>query len=251
MTSISHKWDKLSPREFQQLQELASYSTRKLQDVLQDFCAPHASPKFNPDGDIDYDGFRCFLDAFLDCEAPVDLAKHLFVSFLKPNVAQSQLHGKALNQMAAISSTTACAAVTSHTKGSIPNISSIAEIAAPPASEARHTFVEKIHGITDKLHSLSGHLTHDPSKTGSVHPMVTVTPSPLASGPSIFQSSAAARRSVDSSPSHSQANHSQMSRNSSKKSNNSVNCKIDSEYRHLATNMCTYSGNQFMYITYR
>lgn len=67
--------------------------------------------------DIDYDGFRSFLDAFLDCETPVDLAKHLFVSFLKPNVTQSQLHGKALNQMAAISSTTACAAVTSHTKG--------------------------------------------------------------------------------------------------------------------------------------
>ncbi|XP_039955549.1 diacylglycerol kinase 1 [Bactrocera tryoni] len=234
MTATSHKWDKLSPREFQQLQELASYSTRKLQDVLQDFCAPHASPKFNPDGDIDYDGFRCFLDAFLDCETPVDLAKHLFVSFLKPNVTQSQLHGKALNQMAAISSTTACAAVTSHTKGSIPNISSIAEIAAPAASEARHTFVEKIHGITDKLHSLSGHLTHDPSKTGSVHPMVTVTPSPLASGPSIFQSSAAARRSVDSSPSHSQANHSQMSRNSSKKSNNSVNCKIETDIKLLA-----------------
>ncbi|XP_054090627.1 diacylglycerol kinase 1 isoform X2 [Zeugodacus cucurbitae] len=236
MTATSHKWDKLSPREFQQLQELASYSTRKLQDVLQDFCAPHASPKFNPDGDIDYDGFRSFLDAFLDCETPVDLAKHLFVSFLKPNVTQSQLHGKAINQMAAISSTTACAAVTSHTKGSIPNINNIAEIAAPSAaSEARHTFVEKIHGITDKLHSLSGHLTqHDPSKTGSVHPMVTVTPSPLASGPSIFQSSAAARRSVDSSPSHSQANHSQMSRNSSKKSNNSVNCKIDTDIKLLA-----------------
>ncbi|XP_053962465.1 diacylglycerol kinase 1 isoform X2 [Anastrepha ludens] len=221
MSATSHKWDKLSPREFQHLQELASYSTRKLQDVLQEFCAPHASPKFNPDGDIDWDGFRRFLDAFLDCETPVDLAKHLFVSFLKPNVTQSQLHGKALNQMAAISSTTACAAVTAHTK-------------APAAIEPRNTFVEKIHGITDKLHSLSGHLTHDPSKTGSVHPMVTVTPSPLASGPSIFQSSAAARRSVDSSPSHSQANHSQMSRNSSKKSNNSVNCKIDTDIKLLA-----------------
>ncbi|XP_020717088.1 diacylglycerol kinase 1 [Ceratitis capitata] len=237
MSATSHKWDKLSPREFQQLQELASYSTRKLQDVLQEFCSTSPSPKFNPDGDIDYDGFRSFLDAFLDCETPVDLAKHLFVSFLKPNVTQSQLHGKALNQMAAISSTTACAAVTSHTKGSIPNINSIAEIAAPSASEqpSRHTLVEKIHGITDKLHSLSGHLTHDPSKTGCVHPMVTVTPSSLAGGPSsMFQSSAAARRSVDSSPSHSQANHSQMSRNSSKKSNNSVNCKVDTDIKLLA-----------------
>ncbi|KAH8254344.1 hypothetical protein KR032_009647 [Drosophila birchii] len=244
------KWDKLSPREFLQLQELASYSTRKLQDVLREFCSPSASatPKCIPDGDIDFDGFRRFLDAFLDCEAPLDLAKHLFVSFLKPNVTQAQLHGRALNQMAAISSTAACAPVTSHTKGSIPNINSIAEL-MPQCSgggggggagggvaggeghaQARSSFVDKIHGITDKLHhSLGGHLSHDPSKTGSVHPMLTVTPSPLASGPSMFQANNPARRSVDSSPSHSATNHSQMSRNSSKKSNNSVNCKIDGE----------------------
>ncbi|KAH8297277.1 hypothetical protein KR044_009696, partial [Drosophila immigrans] len=198
--------------------------------------------------DIDFDGFRRFLDAFLDCETPLDLAKHLFVSFLKPNVTQAQLHGKALNQMAAISSTAACAPVTSHTKGSIPNINSIAEL-MPQCTivgvgggdgqhpvQARSSFVDKIHGITDKLqHSLAlgGHLTHDPSKTGNVHPMLTVTPSPLASGPSMFQANNAARRSVDSSPSHSQTNHSQMSRNSSKKSNNSVNCKIDTDIKLL------------------
>lgn len=52
----------------------------------------------------------------------------------------------------------------------------------------------------------------------------------LASGPSMFQASNPARRSVDSSPSHSATNHSQMSRNSSKKSSNSVNCKIDGEH---------------------
>ncbi|EDW74532.1 uncharacterized protein Dwil_GK21353 [Drosophila willistoni] len=256
----AQKWDKLSPREFLQLQELASYSTRKLQDVLKEFCSPTATatPKCIPDGDIDFDGFRRFLDAFLDCEAPLDLAKHLFVSFLKPNVTQAQLHGKALNQMAAISSTAACAPVTSHTKGSIPNINSIAELmpqcsggggggsggggagnsgVSEAQAQARSSFVDKIHGITDKLqHSLGGHLvsTHDPSKTGSVHPMVTVTPSPLASGPSIFQTNNASRRSVDSSPSHSQTNHSQMSRNSSKKSSNSVNCKIDTDIKLLA-----------------
>ncbi|XP_052841919.1 diacylglycerol kinase 1 isoform X3 [Drosophila gunungcola] len=155
--------------------------------------------------------------------------------------------------MAAISSTAACAPVTSHTKGSIPNINSIAEL-MPQCSGSgggiggpggvaggeghaptRSSFVDKIHGITDKLqHSLGGHLSHDPSKTGSVHPMLTVTPSPLASGPSMFQASNAARRSVDSSPSHSATNHSQMSRNSSKKSNNSVNCKIDADIKLLA-----------------
>ncbi|XP_061400276.1 diacylglycerol kinase 1-like, partial [Musca vetustissima] len=303
MSSAAHKWDKLSPREFLQLQELASYSTRKLQDVLQEFCSPLASPKFNPDGDIDYDGFRRFLDAFLDCETPTELAQHLFVSFLKANVNNIHLQGRTLNQMAAISSTAACAPVTAHTKGSIPNISSIVEIgtsATPPATETRTSFVDKLHhGITDKLHSLSGHLTHDASKTGSVHPMVTVTPSPMAAfqntttttssslmssgggggggaaaptpgshgnshssggnmttgnfgtgsgrGPIMIPSggggggsgSANARHSTDSSPSHSQTaaaaatNHSQMSRNSSKKSNNSVNCKIEADIKLL------------------
>ncbi|XP_033247141.1 diacylglycerol kinase 1 isoform X3 [Drosophila miranda] len=102
-------------------------------------------------------------------------------------------------------------------------------------TQARISFVDKIHGITDKLqHSLGGHLSHDPSKTGSVHPILTVTPSPLASGPSMFQASNPSRRSVDSSPSHSQTNHSQMSRNSSKKSSNSVNCKIDTDIKLLA-----------------
>lgn len=36
-------------------------------------------------------------------------------------------------------------------------------------AQARTSFVDKIHGITDKLqHSLGGHLTHDPSKTGKL-----------------------------------------------------------------------------------
>lgn len=236
-TMTSQKWEKLSPSEFQHLQELASYSSRKLQDVLQEFCSPQAPTKFIPDGEIDYDGFRRFLDAFLDCEAPEELSKHLFVSFLKPNITQSQMQGKALNQMAAISSTAACAPVTSHTKGSIPNINNIAEIQPSiTTTEAKQSFVEKFHGITDKLHCSLGHLGHDPSKTGSVHPMVTVTPSPMG-GPNIFQS--AARRSIDSSPSHSQhtQSHSQMSRNSSKKSNNSVNCKIDADIKLLTRKM--------------
>lgn len=65
--------------------------------------------------DIDYEGFRCFLDAFLDCETPTDLAQHLFMSFLRTNGQMAISQGKVLNQMAAISSNTACAPVTSHT----------------------------------------------------------------------------------------------------------------------------------------
>ncbi|KAI9577850.1 hypothetical protein GQX74_011037, partial [Glossina fuscipes] len=241
---------------------------------------------------IDYNGFRSFLDAFLDCETPTELAQHLFLSFLKGNVTNNiQLQGKTLNQMAAISSTTACAPVTAHTKGSIPHMNTLADmtstatITAPlPATETRTSFVDKLQqGITDKLHSLSGHLTHDATKTGSViHPMVTVTPSPIAafqttainannisssngnaaSGPGIGMGMNAgkvcsapagvnnAKRSTDSSPSHSQTNHSQMSRNSSKKSNNSANCKVDGKLSLIKTQLNTYAYVFVRNVTY-
>ncbi|GBP80517.1 Diacylglycerol kinase 1 [Eumeta japonica] len=46
-SATGFQWDKLSPAEFQQLQELASYSTSKLQDVLNQFCEVK---KQSPDG---------------------------------------------------------------------------------------------------------------------------------------------------------------------------------------------------------
>lgn len=76
--------------------------------------------------DIDFDGFRRFLDAFLDCEAPEELSRHLFLSFLKPSVTQSQIQAKIFNQMAAVSSNAACAPVTSHTKGTFQLCDTIA-----------------------------------------------------------------------------------------------------------------------------
>uniref|UniRef100_A0A336JX86 Diacylglycerol kinase n=1 Tax=Culicoides sonorensis TaxID=179676 RepID=A0A336JX86_CULSO len=231
---MASRWEKLSPSEFQQLQDLASYSTRKLQDVLNEFCLPSSTHKFNPDGEIDYESFRRFLDAFLDYETPEDLSKHLFISFLSPQITQLEQQGKIFNQMAAISTQAACAPVTSHSRGSIPNLNSLVDVVPPPLSslsEPRQSFVDKIsHGLTDTLQSLSNHLGHESGenksgKLGTVHPMVTVTPSSMAGLP-ILQTSH--RRSAESSPSHSHSHsHSQMSRNSSRKSNNSVNCKID------------------------
>ncbi|CAB0034179.1 unnamed protein product [Trichogramma brassicae] len=50
---MARQWEKLSPAEFQQLQDLAAYSSRKLQDVLLEFCAattPGDVPKYQPDG---------------------------------------------------------------------------------------------------------------------------------------------------------------------------------------------------------
>ncbi|KAI4473210.1 hypothetical protein M0802_016255 [Mischocyttarus mexicanus] len=51
---MAFHWDKLSPAEFQQLQDLAAYSSKKLQDVLTEFCGntttPTGVPKYHPDG---------------------------------------------------------------------------------------------------------------------------------------------------------------------------------------------------------
>lgn len=67
--------------------------------------------------EIDYESFRRFLDAFLDYETPEDLSKHLFISFLSPQITQLEQQGKIFNQMAAISTQAACAPVTSHSRG--------------------------------------------------------------------------------------------------------------------------------------
>ncbi|CAH1714167.1 unnamed protein product [Chironomus riparius] len=88
-SSSQSQWDKLSPNEFQQLQDFASYSSKKLEDVLDEFCGPTSTYKFNQDEDIDFEGFQKFIDLFLDCETPFELSQHLFLSFLRPY--QSQL----------------------------------------------------------------------------------------------------------------------------------------------------------------
>lgn len=64
--------------------------------------------------DIDFEGFQKFLDLFLDCDTPSELSKHLFLSFLRPYQSQIAPGNMTLSCMAAISSNTCMAPVTSH-----------------------------------------------------------------------------------------------------------------------------------------
>ncbi|CAM9946814.1 unnamed protein product, partial [Bubo scandiacus] len=71
----SPDWATLSPQEFAQLQKYLDYSSRKVQDVLQEF-----------DGDggpcVDFEGFTLFLRRYLEADdVPEPLCRHLFASF--------------------------------------------------------------------------------------------------------------------------------------------------------------------------
>ncbi|XP_043201452.1 diacylglycerol kinase 1-like [Amphibalanus amphitrite] len=203
------RWEKLSPAEFQQLQDMATYSSKKLKDVLEEFGKDGPLSKYQPDGDIDVEGFKVFMDTFLEQETPEELCRHLFLSFVR------RPSRSAIKEMAVLSSATACAAITAHNQtGSVTNLAqtnSVSEKEDKPTSLA-----ERLHGLTGRLqHGLTHHRSSEsaePSqrtRTGSlgasVHPMFTVT------SPGVTE------RSSDSSPSHSQ-----VSRNSSRKSNNSL-----------------------------
>ncbi|XP_064470994.1 diacylglycerol kinase 1-like isoform X2 [Ornithodoros turicata] len=258
------KWEKLSPAEFQQLQDYIQYSSKKLPDVLEEFKENGALSKYNAEGDIDLEGFQAFMDTYLEMDTPRDLVKHLFLSFVRKSapcraqiadgrllkfrhlvagkfqkeeiiddrktaVLHRTLTGGSLDKsakMAAVTSTTACAPITSHTQhsGSLPELAKQSLTVVPPSavlavtgeqrreeSKPHHVgFAERLHGLTERLHSIGGHLRNDGdssarTRTGSasIHPVVTVTQN--------------YGDSTDSSP-----NQSQVSRNSSRKSNSSL-----------------------------
>ncbi|GBP80529.1 Diacylglycerol kinase 1 [Eumeta japonica] len=161
--------------------------------------------------DIDYEGFRWFLDTFLEVSTPDELSRHLFLSFVRRD------RRPALREMAAASSAAACAAVTAHADHQVGKLN----------------IASKIHGLAERLQqlgrssgdSVEGGDKASRSRTGSVHPMFGVTAHPSHSAYELCVD-----RRTDTSPSHSQ-----MSRNSSRKSSNSLRVnqgKIE-DFRHL------------------
>ncbi|XP_065166588.1 diacylglycerol kinase 1 isoform X4 [Atheta coriaria] len=241
-------WEKLSPQEFQQLQDLATYSSKKLQDVLVEFCGSGPPYKHNPDGDIDFDGFCKFVDTFLEVRTPEELCRHLFLSFVKPG-GPVLVDGKTFKEMAVLSSTTACAAITSHNKnrtGSTPNVYSCCEpvdtskiyVSTEKVATYGEMIAEKFHGFSEKLlghHRSDSDTSAARAKTGTVHPMLTITHTSYSCHEVL------GKKSTDSSPSHSQ-----VSRNSSRKSNNSLlvnNGRLE-EVRHIVRKSSTIDVHQ-------
>ncbi|XP_027043069.1 diacylglycerol kinase beta-like isoform X1 [Pocillopora damicornis] len=82
-------WNRLSPEEFQQLQEYTKYAkTRRLTDVLQQF-RDGVYPQYNPEKPMDYEGFKLFMSAYLGSNVSEDLCEHLFWAFHKQVAVQS------------------------------------------------------------------------------------------------------------------------------------------------------------------
>jgi len=77
-------WNKLSPDEFQRLQDYISYAPRKVKDVVTSLEQDPTWLAHRYHEQVDYKGFRQFLDLLVDNSAlPEDLSKHVFLSFIK------------------------------------------------------------------------------------------------------------------------------------------------------------------------
>lgn len=77
-------WNKLSPDEFQRLQDYISYAPKKVKDVIITLEKDPNWLAHKYDEQVDYDGFRQFLDLLVDnFDFPEDLSRHLFLSFIK------------------------------------------------------------------------------------------------------------------------------------------------------------------------
>ncbi|KAF7238233.1 Diacylglycerol kinase alpha [Varanus komodoensis] len=78
----SREWATLSPEEFTQLQKYLDYSSKKVQDVLQEFYGEGTLSQHLQGDSIDFEGFKLFLKTYLEAEEiPDELCRHLFMSF--------------------------------------------------------------------------------------------------------------------------------------------------------------------------
>ena len=116
-----------------------------------------------------YDGFRLFMETYLEASLPEELIRHLFLSFLKRPLALARpVMGKdgLIKEVAASASHTVCAPVVQQAASELRTSGAAAAAAGGAAAGGaaagggggegeKHGIAERLQGLSEKLHSLS------------------------------------------------------------------------------------------------
>ncbi|XP_072173904.1 diacylglycerol kinase beta-like [Diadema setosum] len=96
-------------------------SRKTLKDVLAEFHGNGVLSKYNPEQPINYEGFKLFMETYLDVDMPEDLCRHLFLSFVKKTPSSTRHTSREREKgrdydvgsaVATVTTATACAAIT-------------------------------------------------------------------------------------------------------------------------------------------
>ncbi|PWA19430.1 hypothetical protein CCH79_00017176 [Gambusia affinis] len=159
-------WVCLSPAEFDQLQHYTEYSTKKLKDVLVEFHEGGILSKYNPAQPIDYEGFRLFMDIYLENNIPEELCQHLFTSFKsktgrcspdQPQAGTSVRDARSIDAGISIQTEVACAPITGMNGKSILSAMGLADhFTTKSAAGSGATTSSSQHSSTGRPHQSPG-----------------------------------------------------------------------------------------------
>nr|KAF6473877.1 diacylglycerol kinase gamma [Rousettus aegyptiacus] len=88
------RWVSLTPEEFDQLQKLSEYSSKKIKDVLAEFNESGSLKQYDSREPISYDVFKLFMRTYLEVDLPQPLSTHLFLAFSQKPRQETPDHPK-------------------------------------------------------------------------------------------------------------------------------------------------------------
>lgn len=212
-------------------------SNKTLSDVLEEFEKDGQLSEYDKDKDIDYAGFKVFMDIFLEVDTPEELCQHLFLSFVRlPNPLGDKQEGG--NAGAA-------------NLGSLSKISDRSDghskVYRSLPSSIHHGLSERLlHNLTEKLQSMASNKSlfdnqpPQPNADGGGEIVRCRTHSVGACvNPSLAVKQTRKVRSSHTTPPSANCSRgsSRKSNNSSSVSNDKIHCKLDQKQLDLLENL--------------